>query len=465
MAQDASGRPERLVIAVLALSGMLTSLQFTLIVPAVPDLPAGLGVTSNDASWVVTVTLLTSTVGTPIAARLADMYGRRLLLLVCLGLLTIGSLIAGIGLTFPTVMVGRALLGFAPAIVPIGMALMRELLTERRAMVGIALMSGTLGIGSGLGLPLSGVLSALGGIGALFWFSAIAGAVFIGLTLLVVPSSRGRSRGRFDATGTVLFALALTSLLLVISKGYVWGFDSSLTICLLAISVVGFAVWIPQQLRQRNPIVDLRTSVRPAVLRTNLASFLVAVGMFANHLLTVHEVRAPPATGIGLGIPAIWSGLLLMPMSVAMIVTSPVAARVLLRVGGRMSLLLGSAIMCAAYTFRLFVHDGIVPVVIAMFLVGVGTSFAFAGMPVLIMDAVPKHETAAANGVNAMTRNLSGAVVGAAVGFLLAVAPWPPDPTFISGDGVRVAFALVAACSGLSMIVTLTLPRRSRGRG
>jgi len=110
-----SGR-ERLIIAVLAGCGMLTSLQFTLIVPVLPEIPGLLDVSANDASWMVTVTLLTGTAATPVLTRLADLRGRRRMLLVCLALLVVGSVIAALGLTFPTVLVGRALQGSSTAI-------------------------------------------------------------------------------------------------------------------------------------------------------------------------------------------------------------------------------------------------------------------------------------------------------------------------------------------------------------
>ncbi|MFD4422904.1 MFS transporter [Agromyces sp. NPDC058484] len=458
MVTSRNERRERLTVLVLAASGMLTSLQFTLIVPALPEIPSMLGVSANDASWMVTVTLLTGTVGTPVVTRLADMYGRRRMLLVSLGLLAAGSVIAAMGMTFTTVLIGRALQGFATAIVPIGVSLLRGLTSRERSNVGIALMSGTLGIGSALGLPLSGVLVTWGGLAALFWFSAAAGAIFVALVAMVVSEVPSRKGGRFDLVGSVLLGVALTCVLLVVSKIVVWGAWSPGIIVLVVTALLAFAVWFPFELRHPNPVIDVRTSLRRPVLQTNVASFFAAFGMFANHLLTMQEARA--SEGAGLALPVLGAGLILVPSAVAMVALAPVAGALLNRLGGRVTLALGTATITAAFVFRLLVHDGIVAVVIGALIVGVGTAFAFAAMPSLIMDAVPEHEAASANGVNSLTRSLSGAMASAVFAFLIAALPVQPGGDFLSEQGFMIAFGLTAAFGAVGTVLALTLPER-----
>src|SRR6478735_9909397 len=90
--------PERssrsgLIVLVLALCGTAVSLMQTLVVPLLPDFPALLGTSSDNASWLVTVTLLTSAVATPILSRLADMHGKRRMVVVSLVVLLAGSLL------------------------------------------------------------------------------------------------------------------------------------------------------------------------------------------------------------------------------------------------------------------------------------------------------------------------------------------------------------------------------------
>lgn len=151
--------PAWATILVLSLCGMVSALQFTLVIPLLPEFPDLLDISASDSSWLVTATLLTAAVGTPIIARMADMYGKRRMLLVSLGAMILGSVICALEVSFLTMIVGRALQGFGAALIAVGISILRDKLPPERIGTAVALMSATMGIGSALGLPLAGVLS------------------------------------------------------------------------------------------------------------------------------------------------------------------------------------------------------------------------------------------------------------------------------------------------------------------
>ena len=96
-------------------------------------------------------------------SRLADMFGKRLMMILCMVAMTVGSVSRRSAGSFLTVIIGRALQGFAAALIPIGISIMRDELPKEKVGSAVALMSATLGIGGALGLPLSGThLRALG---------------------------------------------------------------------------------------------------------------------------------------------------------------------------------------------------------------------------------------------------------------------------------------------------------------
>jgi MFS family permease len=317
--------PTWAIVAVLALCGTAVALQQTMVVPLLPEFPGILGVSTDDASWLVTATLLTSAVATPVMARLADMLGKRLMMLVCMLAMTAGSVLAAVSDTFTLVIVGRALQGFAAALIPIGISIMRDELPKERVSSAVALMSATLGIGAALGLPLAGIVSESLGWHANFWLSAIVGVLLLAAILIVIPESRVRTGGSFDYLGAVLLSLALTGLLLVISKGGSWGWGSQPVIVLFLVAVGALAAWVPFELRVGQPLVDLRTSARRPVLLTNAASVMLGFAMFANLLLTTQELQIPPITGYGFGLPVITAGLAMVPSGLAMVAFSPVS--------------------------------------------------------------------------------------------------------------------------------------------
>src|SRR4051812_34571168 len=294
--------PTWAVVGVLALCGTAVSLQQTLVVPLLHEFSSIFQVSSDSAAWLVTATLLTSAVATPIVSRLADMFGKRRMMLVSMTAMTLGSLVAAFGGTFFTALVGRSLQGFAASLIPIGISIMRDELPKDRVSSAVALMSATLGIGGALGLPLSGVIYTHLGWHAIFWISGIAAALLIVAVITLVPESTVRTPGRFDYVGAILLSVALTSLLLAISKGAAWGWLSKPVVGLFLLCVAALAAWFPYELRVGQPLVDLRTSGRRPVLLTNISSLLAGFAMFANLLLTTQQLQLPEATGYGFGL-------------------------------------------------------------------------------------------------------------------------------------------------------------------
>ena len=102
--------------------------MFTLVVPIQAQLPELLDATREDTAWVVTATLLAAAIFTPIAGRLGDMYGKRRIVLLLLGLLILGSVIAAFSMSLLGVIIGRALQGTVTGVVPLGIAILRDVL-------------------------------------------------------------------------------------------------------------------------------------------------------------------------------------------------------------------------------------------------------------------------------------------------------------------------------------------------
>ena len=230
--------PAWATILVLSLCGMVSALQFTLVIPLLPEFPELLDISASDSSWLVTATLLTAAVGTPIIARMADMYGKRRMLLVSLGAMILGSVICALEVSFLTMIVGRALQGFGAALIAVGISILRDKLPPERIGTAVALMSATMGIGSALGLPLAGVLSDWLGWHSIFWFGAVTGVVLVVALLVVVEESPVRTPGRFDVVGALVLSAALVCLLLPISKGSAWGWGEPLVVGLLVSSLL-----------------------------------------------------------------------------------------------------------------------------------------------------------------------------------------------------------------------------------
>ncbi|MET4901169.1 MFS transporter [Paenarthrobacter sp. CC6] len=448
------------ITAVLALSGTLVALMQTLVIPLLPDFPGILGVTADDASWLVTATLLSSAVATPIVSRSADMYGKRKLMVVCLGIMVVGSVLAALCETFLWLVVGRTFQGFASALIPVGISIMRDELPKEKMGSAVALMSATLGIGSAMGLPLAGVLYQNLGWTSIFWVSAAGGVLLLLAVLLVVPESKVRTHGSFDYAGALVLSAALAALLLAISKGSSWGWGSEPVLLLFLVAVILLAVWMPYELKVRQPMVDLRTSVRRPVLLTNLASLMLGFAMFANMLLTTQQLQLPADTGYGFDLNVITAGLCMVPSGLAMVVFAPLSGRIIRIFGGKTALMAGAVVMVAGYVGRVFFFDSIAWVIVGSTVVGVGTAIAHAAMPTLIMGAVPITETASANGLNSLVRAIGTSTSSAAIAAVFtSVTLTVGDTRLPSFEAFKDVFWMAALASAGSVLAAVFIPR------
>src|SRR5690606_357394 len=210
-----------------------SSFMFTLVVPLQAELPELLHSSREDTSWVVTITLLVAAVATPISGRMGDMYGKRRVAVVLLALLTIGSLVAALSGSIVGVIIGRGLQGGVTGVVPLGIAIMRDILPPERLGTSVALMSATMGVGGALGMPLAAYLALNADWHSLFWLAAGLGVIGLVLIFFFVPEDVLLSPGRLDVLGALGLAAGLTGLLLYVSRGAEWGWTSPIGLSLV----------------------------------------------------------------------------------------------------------------------------------------------------------------------------------------------------------------------------------------
>lgn len=448
------------IILVLALCGTAVSLMQTVVVPLLPDFPRLLDTSSDNASWLVTVTLLTSAVATPILSRLADMHGKRRMIVVSLVALLCGSLLGATSDSLALLIVARLLQGFAPALIPIGISTMRDELPPDKIGGAVALMSATLGIGGAVGLPLSGVIYEAFGWQAVFWASVVMSVGMLVLVLSVVPESGVSTPGRFDWPGAVLISIALTALLLGISKSGTWGWTSQWTLLSFTVAALSFALWAPWELRAGEPLVDLRTSARRPVLLTNIASLLAGFVMFNYLLVATKQLQIPVETGVGFGLGVTEAGLAMLPGGVLMVLMAPVSASITRRFGARITLTGGLSVTGLGYVVRVLLDGSLIELMVGVSIVSVGIAMSFAAMPVIIMQSVPIGETAAANGLNTVVRSIGTSTCSATVAAVLT-AGVASGGSYPSEAALHAMSWLAAVAAFLGAAVGFLIPART----
>ncbi|MFJ2812862.1 MFS transporter [Streptomyces sp. NPDC087294] len=449
------------VVAVLALAGIVVSLMQTLVIPIVPELPTLLNASASNTAWAVTATLLAAAVATPVVGRLGDMVGKRRMLLASVVMLVVGSVVCALSDSLVPMIVGRALQGLAAAVVPLGISIMRDELPADRLAGSTALMSASLGVGGALGLPAAAFIANNFDWHILFWTSAVLGVVALVLVVLLVPESKTRAGGTFDLVGSLGLSAGLVSLLLTISKGSDWGWTSATTLGLGTAAVLILLAWGRYELCTANPLVDLRTTVRPQVLFTNLASIAFGFSMFAMSLVLPQLLQLPSQTGYGLGKSMLTVGLVMAPQGLVMMAFAPVSAAITKSKGPKVTLMTGAVIVAIGYSLNIVLMSQVWHLILVSCVIGAGVGFAYGAMPALIMGAVEPSQTGAANSLNTLMRSIGTSVASAVAGVILAQMTTDfAGHALPSENGFKVVMAIGAGAAVLAFLVAAFIPRR-----
>ncbi|KUM68441.1 MFS transporter [Streptomyces griseorubiginosus] len=454
-----TGPSARPTVPVLAMCGTLMAVMQTVVVPLLPDLPRLTHSSAAAVSWMVTATLLSGAVLTPVLGRAGDMYGKRRVLTASLVLMTVGSVMCALSSDITVLIAARALQGAAASVVPLSISILRDELPPERRGSAVAMMSSTVGIGAALGLPLAAMVVQYADWHTMFWMTSALGALGVTAVTWAVRESPVRQPGRFDLWGALGLAVGLVSLLLGVSQGGQWGWGSPRVLGLFLGSAAVLALWWWRQLRTEQPLVDLRLVTRPRVGLSHVAALLTGFAFYANSLVTAQLVQAPKATGYGLGLSIVATGLCLLPGGVTMLLFSPLSARISTARGPRVTLALGAAVIACGYALRIADSRDLWMVILGATVVSTGTTLAYSALPTLILRAVPAEQTASANGVNVLMRTIGQAASSAAVAAVLvhhtSLVGGAPVPTL---HGYLLAFAMAGAVALAACAAALTIP-------
>lgn len=434
--------------------------MMTLVIPVQAQLPELLDASRDATSWVVTVALLVSAASTPISGRLGDIFGRRRIVVVLLGVLIAGSLVAALSHGVVGVIIGRALQGTVMGVVPLGISIMRDVLPRKQLGSSIALMSATMGIGGALGLPLAAWVAEHLSFQTLFWTSAALGLLSLALILRIVPRDSRSARRRVDILGAVGLALGMSGVLLALSQGGSWGWLSFSTLGVGASGLIVLLLWAAYQQRTKDPLLDLRVASRPAVLFTNTAALCMGFALFTSNIAFPQILSLPVEAEAGFGLSLIQAALAVMPSGIMILLISPISGRLEQAFEDRRLFTMGAAAVVVAFTFISLWSTEFWHFMVANALVGVGIGFTFAAMPLVIMRSVPPEDAGASNGLNALFRSLGTATAAAVMGGILAsITAGVGDAEAPTALAFRICFWLAIASGVVAVILSLLIPK------
>lgn len=459
-ASAAETHESRLLVPSLVFIALVVAAIGSLGAPLITSVATTLDVSLASAQWTLTITLLAGAVATPILGRLGAGAHRRSTVLATLAVVTAGSLLTAAPLPFAWLLVGRAAQGIGLGLSALMMGVARDHLPEGRAAATIALLSVASTIGIGIGYPLAGLLTELGGIRTAYGLGAVVTAMAFLAAWRSVPTAPAVRSARVDLPGALLLTGGLVLVLLLVSETGLWTRHLGLAAFLTVLAVLLLAVWIRTELRCTAPLVDVRLLRHPAVAGANAVMLVGGIGMYLLLTLVTRYAQTPGDAGYGFGLTTFVAGLVLIPFSLLGFVAGKTTPRMRRWFGAPTLLATGALVVLAAFAIFAGARSNFVELLVAMAILGFGVGSFSAAMPAVILAVTPQRETASAMSVNQVVRSI-GFSLGSAVGGLTLAAGTPVGDLFPTNDAYTAAAWIGIAAMTVTALMCTALGKIS----
>jgi len=406
-----------LLIIGLMLAMSVAALDGTVVSTAMPTIVGSLGGLSL-FSWVFSIYLLTSTVPVPLYGKLADLYGRKPVLLFGCALFLVGSGLCGIAGTMEQLIIFRAVQGLgAGAILPIVITVVGDNFPmEQRARIQ-GFFSGVWGVSSLLGPVVGGLITEGVSWRWIFLINIPIGLVGIAILASVYHERLQKRSHVIDSWGTLLLTGALVSFLVALLQGVKeWGWLGGPTLGLFAVAAFLMTLFIHQERRVSEPVIALSLFENKVIAIASLGTFMGGAMMFGftSYVpLFIQGVR---------GDSALQSGLILLPMSFLWTVGSIISGRTIMKVGYYPSLIVGGVLLVSGAVTLLFLNrdTSLAVAALAGTFAGLGMGFTMPALVISVQNSVDWGQRGIATALTQFFRTIGGSISVAIMGAILA---------------------------------------------
>ena len=452
------------IVAGIMLAMFLSALEQTIVAPALPAIGKSLGSVDN-LSWVITSYLLALTATTPLFGKLSDIYGRRVVLMLAIGIFVLGSIACALAPTIWALVLARGLQGIGGGgLLPIAQTIIADLLSPRERPViqgrtSIMFMSASI-----LGPVLGGFLTDHLHWSFIFWINVPLGLLALVMTERALRRLPRNDRPhRLDVIGAVLMVGAAVVLMLALSLGgshYPWA--SWQIAATFAASAVLWVLFVLRLLTAREPFIPL------AILHGRVTSTITVAAFFSIGTVIGVTIYMPLYCQTVLGASASVSGLALIAYMGGATLGSLVSTRFVVRVKHYMRVPIGGLVISVLVLVVLATNPAqhsLTEVVALLFVLGLALGPMYPVSTIVMQNTVKPHLLGTATGTLNFFRTLGGAIVVAIFGAIVLSgmgqgAPGMSLDKLAGGSGdLAMAFHWVfiaaAICLGISCACVL----------
>lgn len=406
------------VLWILFFGVLMAALDIAIVGPALPAIKATFQVDERLLSWVFNIYVLMNLVGTPLMAKLSDRYGRRSIYVLDIGLFGIGSAMVMLAPSFAVVIAGRAVQGLgAGGIFPVAAAVIGDTFPPEKRGSALGLIGAVFGLAFIIG-PLIGGLLLLAGWHWIFAINLPIALVIGVLAWRSLPTVERLALAAFDWAGMAILTLLLGALAFGLNQIDATNLGGSLSSWLVWPFLLLAIVLLPLFLRVEHRAAD--PTLRPGLIATRQLRLASGIA-FGAGLGEVAVLFLPSLAVAAFAVSESRASFMLLPLVVALFIGSPVAGRLLDKIGSRAVIIGGTALLTAGMLLLWLLGVNLVAYYVAGVLVGLGLS-SLLGAPIryIMLNEVGIDDRAAAQAVATVFTSVGQLVGAASVGAVAA---------------------------------------------
>jgi DHA2 family multidrug resistance protein len=405
-----------LIAVLVALATFMEVLDTTIANVVLPYIAGGLGVSVDEASWVVTTYLVANAISLTASPFLARLLGRKNFFLICLALFTASSVLVAYAWNLQALLLFRIAQGLGGGgMVPLAQSILADSFPPEKRGQGFALFGVAVVVAPVVGPTLGGWLADNWSWHWAFLINGPVGITAIALIAMILPRSgsvaeerrRLREQGGFDLVGFVLVATFLASLEIMLDRGLEddW-FGSNFIIAAATVCALAFVLMVPWEVSRRNPMIDIRL----VGTRQFGACFLVMLATGAILFATTQFL--PELVQQAFGYTATWAGLVLSPGGVVTMVMMFVVGRLSSKVQPKYLIVAGAVFVALSMHQLTNVYGALGFWFLAgsRMVLGIGLPLIFLSITTASYNGIPPDKTDQASALINAARNTGGSL-------------------------------------------------------
>jgi MFS family permease len=473
-------------LAILSSIATLVMYTETMLVPSLPTIISEFNLSYSLSPWILTTYLIVGAVMTPVTSSLAEIHGKRKILLAVMGVYAVGVTVGGLTTDFYSFIIARGMQGVGMSMFPIAFSVIREQFPKSRLAIGQGVITSMFACGSILGLLIGATIAEYSGWRTTFlsilpvaillpivvWKFARIGEVhsdWMTTTTTTLPQQQSGSsykKKSLDLFGAATLAATITLFLLSLTfiETRATGSNSTQSISQLAILSAGciaaFVAFLVAERRAIHPLIDLKLLQNKILLFTNIMMIILGFSMFMVFQTIPILAESPPPAGFGYSITG--TAAIQLPFSIILLIFGPTSGYIVSKLGSIRPVIMGYAINAFGFFMLATFHSQPWMVSVALAIISTGLSLGSVGLMNIVLLATPYKNMVTSIGMTSLLRIIGSSVGPAVAGVLMQVGQINVQGhagSFPAPESYTLIFLMAATMSILSVIMTLKIRR------